>query len=81
MNRVSRNIRITFSELDVDNHEIVYVVQMVTNLVCGEFASHTSNHKISRSPVSDLVGYVDWHVKLSFIPTELELDYVSNISH
>jgi hypothetical protein len=73
VNGISRDVRIAVLEVDIDYNQVVDVVQMVSDLICGDLACNVSHNKISRGPAGNLVGDVGWHVELSICPTELEL--------
>jgi len=73
VDRVGRDVRIAISEVDVYHDEVVDVIEMVTDLICSDFACHASDNKVSRSPAGDLVGHVRWYVELSVAPTEFKL--------
>jgi hypothetical protein len=77
MDRVGGYVRVTVLEVDVDHNQVVDMVQVVANLVCGELPTNTSNHQVSRRSISDFIGYMARHMKLPISPTKLELVIVS----
>lgn len=66
-------MRVSIFEVDVDDNEIVYVVEMFPDLPFGDLAGHTAHDQISRSTASDLVQDVRWHMELTISPAELKL--------
>ena len=75
MDRVGRDVRIAIFEVDVYHDEVVDVIEMVTDLICSDFACNASDNKVSRSAAGDLVGHVRWYVELSVAPTEFKLGW------
>jgi len=77
MNGIGRYICIAFLEIDVHNYQVVDMVKMVSDLVCGDLSCNTSHDKVSCSSVSDLVRHMRWNVELSVVPAKLELTWLA----
>jgi hypothetical protein len=73
VNRVGRDVCIAVSEVYVNHDEVVDVIKLVTDLICGDFACNPSYYQVPRGAASDFVGHMRWHVELSVAPTELKL--------
>ena len=58
MDRVGRYVRIAVLEVDINYNQVVDVVQVVSDLICGNLSCHASHNEISRRSVGDLVGYM-----------------------
>ena len=58
MDRVGRYVRIAVSEVDIDHDEIVNVIELITNLICSDFACHTSYDEVPRSAACDFIGHM-----------------------
>jgi len=73
VDRVSGDVCVPISEIDIDHDEVVDVIQVISDLVCSEFAANTSDYQIARRSASNLVRHMARYVKLTIGPTELEL--------
>jgi hypothetical protein len=71
MNRVCGDVHVPVAESDVDDYKVVDVIQVITNLSFLEFASATSNYKISRCTAGDLAGNMARYMELAISPAEL----------
>ena len=73
VNGIGEDIGIAILEIDVDHDKVVYVIQVVTNLVCGELAVSASDNKIAAGSVCDLERHMWRYIELAIIPRECEL--------
>jgi hypothetical protein len=77
VDRVSRDVRVSISEVDVDNNEIVDVIELFPDLPFCDLACYSAHDEISRSTSSDLVRDVRWHMELTISPAKLKLQLIS----
>ena len=71
MDRICRYVCVSVFEKNVHYDQVVYMVQVVSDLTCGDFSCDPSHDKVPSSPIDDLVGNVWWYVELSIVPAEL----------
>lgn len=58
MDRVCRYVCVPVFEEDVHYDEVVYMVQVVSDLTCGDLSCNSSYDEISSGPIDNLVGNV-----------------------
>lgn len=80
MDRVGRNENVSVPDIDVDYHEIVNMIEVVTDLNRRELACSTTDDEVSSCAACNLARNVLRNVKLSVGPTNFELYVVSPFS-
>jgi hypothetical protein len=53
------------------------VIQVFSNLICGQLANDASYYQIACCSASDLVRYVAWYMELVIGPAKLKLRVIS----